>query len=62
MSGDDDKLKPLRERIDSIDQELLRLFNERAQAALEVGEVKLGSATDKTPVAHRWHCRVSKHD
>ncbi len=53
MSGDDDKLKPLRERIDSIDQQLLRLFNERAQAALEVGEVKLGNATEEPPVFYR---------
>ncbi len=40
MSADDDELKPLRERIDSLDEQLLRLLNERAQCALEVGKVK----------------------
>jgi chorismate mutase len=30
----------LRERIDSIDDELLRLFNERARLALEIGRMK----------------------
>lgn len=53
MSGDDDKLGPLRERIDNIDQSLLRLLNERAQCALEVGEVKQGSASDEPPVFYR---------
>lgn len=36
----DDKLKPLRERIDTIDQQLLDLLNQRAQIAQEVGHVK----------------------
>ena len=53
MSGDDDKLKPLRERIDRIDKELLRLLNDRAQAALEVGEIKQGSVSDEPPVFYR---------
>ncbi|NYT77797.1 prephenate dehydratase [Alcaligenaceae bacterium] len=35
-----DKLKPLRDRIDSLDQQILQLFNQRAQTALEVGKVK----------------------
>ncbi|WP_338862770.1 prephenate dehydratase [Mycetohabitans rhizoxinica] len=34
------KLKPLRERIDEIDRQLITLLNQRAQIALEVGEVK----------------------
>jgi chorismate mutase len=33
-------LAPLRERIDSIDQEIVALLNERAQVALEIGRVK----------------------
>ncbi|MDY3330346.1 MAG: prephenate dehydratase [Pelistega sp.] len=33
-------LLPLRQRIDSIDEQLLALLNERAQVAIEVGEVK----------------------
>ncbi|WP_395406646.1 prephenate dehydratase [Pseudoduganella sp. UC29_106] len=35
-----DKLKPLREKIDSIDAQILDLLNQRAQVAQEVGHVK----------------------
>jgi chorismate mutase len=35
-----DNIDDLRERIDSIDDELLRLFNERAKLALEIGRMK----------------------
>ncbi len=34
------KLKPLRERIDAIDEQILDLLNQRAQTALAVGEAK----------------------
>jgi chorismate mutase/prephenate dehydratase len=34
------RLKPLRDRIDAIDQQLIALLNQRAAVALEVGEVK----------------------
>ena len=34
------RLKPLRERIDAIDAQLIALLNQRAAVALEVGEVK----------------------
>ena len=34
------KLKPLRDRIDAIDTQLIALLNQRAAVALEVGEVK----------------------
>ena len=34
------RLKPLRERIDAIDAQLIALLNQRASVALEVGEVK----------------------
>lgn len=53
MSTDDDKLKPIRERIDAIDAELLRLLNERAQCALEVGVIKQGQQSDEPPVFYR---------
>ena len=53
MSADDDKLKPLRERIDGIDRELLRLLNERAQCALDVGEIKQGQVSAEPPVFYR---------
>ncbi|MEM9620792.1 MAG: prephenate dehydratase [Pseudomonadota bacterium] len=53
MSTDDNKLKPLRERIDSIDRQLLALLNERAQCALEVGEIKQGEQSDQPPVFYR---------
>ncbi|WP_085315595.1 prephenate dehydratase [Derxia lacustris] len=36
----DDELKPLRDRIDTLDQTIIRLLNDRAGVALEVGEVK----------------------
>jgi chorismate mutase len=35
-----DSIDDLRERIDSIDGELLRLFNERAKLVLEIGRMK----------------------
>jgi chorismate mutase len=35
-----DTIDDLRERMDAIDDELLRLFNERAKLALEIGRVK----------------------
>ncbi|WP_256079954.1 prephenate dehydratase [Massilia sp. YIM B04103] len=35
-----DKLKPLREKIDAIDAQILELLNQRAQVAQEVGHVK----------------------
>ncbi|HEY1609653.1 MAG TPA: chorismate mutase, partial [Paraburkholderia sp.] len=34
------KLKPLRDRIDALDAQLIALLNQRAAVALEVGEVK----------------------
>jgi chorismate mutase len=35
-----DNIDDVRERIDSIDDELLRLFNERAKLVLEIGRMK----------------------
>jgi chorismate mutase/prephenate dehydratase len=40
MLGSMEELTPLRQRIDALDDELLRLLNERAQVVLEVGRVK----------------------
>lgn len=34
----------LREQIDNLDSELLRIFNERANLALKIGEIKKGLA------------------
>ncbi len=53
MSADDEKLKPLRQRIDAIDRQLLTLLNERAQCALEVGEIKQGQQAEQPPVFYR---------
>jgi len=39
----EEKIRLLRQKIDSLDQEILRLLNERAEVALEVGKVKSGS-------------------
>jgi len=41
-----DQLKPLRERIDAIDAQILELLSQRARAALDVGEVKHAAAAD----------------
>ena len=46
MSADDDQLRPLRERIDALDGQLLALLNERALCALEVGKVKERQGVD----------------
>jgi len=40
------KLLPLRERIDSIDDQILELLTQRARAALEVGEIKHQAQAD----------------
>lgn len=53
MSVDDEALKPLRERIDSIDRQLLTLINARAQCALEVGEIKQGQPMSEAPIFYR---------
>ena len=49
----EDRLEGLRLRIDSIDEKILELLNERAQCALEVAEVKLKSSGDVAPVYYR---------
>ena len=40
MNTDNENLKPLRDQIDRIDSELLRLLNERAGCAIEIGRIK----------------------
>lgn len=40
MSNKQDKLAELRKEIDSIDRSLLKLFNERAHCAIEIGIIK----------------------
>lgn len=49
----DAQLGELRERIDSIDQELQRLLNERAAAAQEVAHVKMRAEPDAEPFFYR---------
>src|SRR5438067_4710920 len=46
MNQMNDELGELRNRIDQIDRELLRLFNERAKVAQDVGELKKASGED----------------
>lgn len=54
MSTDaNDKLKSVRDRIDTIDRELQRLLNERASCALQVGEIKQAHPGDEPPVFYR---------
>ncbi len=45
MSNDDQRLAPLRAKIDTIDAELLTLLSKRAKAAQEVGHIKNESST-----------------
>ena len=45
MSNDDQRLAPLRAKIDAIDAELLTLLSKRAKAAQEVGHIKNESST-----------------
>ena len=37
-----EELEPLRHEIDALDEEILRLLNERAEHALEIGRIKRG--------------------
>jgi len=48
-----DNLDDLRDRIDQLDQDILRLLNERARCALDVAEVKLREAGDEPTVFYR---------
>jgi len=43
MAGDQEELGTLRERIDALDGEVLRLLSERAQLAHRIGEIKHGN-------------------
>ena len=45
MSSEEQELGKLRDSIDRIDQEILKLINERAECALRVAEVKQAAAT-----------------
>ena len=53
MSTDNDKLEPLRMRIDEIDQQLVALLNERAQCAIDVGQIKQSEAGGEAPFFYR---------
>jgi len=53
VSTDNSELEPLRRRIDEIDQQLIRLLNERAQCALDVGRIKQAHAGDTTLYFYR---------
>lgn len=50
--GGNDALQPLRERIDHLDRELVRILSERARIVVEVGNVKRGSGSP-TYAPHR---------
>ncbi|TNF91160.1 MAG: chorismate mutase, partial [Gammaproteobacteria bacterium] len=53
MSTREDRLKAVRDRIDSIDRDLQKLLNERAACALEVGEIKQADPDAEAPVFYR---------
>ena len=44
-SADEQSLAPLRARIDELDQQLIKLLNERAKVVVEVGRVKRAGNT-----------------
>ncbi len=46
-NSSDDKLKTVRKEIDAIDQQLLKLFSDRARCAEKVAEIKLAAEGDK---------------
>ena len=48
-SSEEEELGKLRNSIDRIDQEILKLINERAECALRVAEVKQAATTDDEP-------------
>ena len=50
---DEEALKPIRQRIDSIDSELQKLLNERAGLALDVAKIKQSEPGDVPPVYYR---------
>ena len=54
MAADDNdtelELGDLREKIDSLDLEILQRLNERAQCALRVAEVKQAASPDVAPI------------
>ncbi|MBD3648385.1 MAG: prephenate dehydratase [Pseudomonadales bacterium] len=52
-SDEADRLAELRERIDSLDAEILKLLNERARCALEVADVKRAETGDTAPIYYR---------
>ena len=53
VSGDNDKLEPLRRRIDEIDTTLVELLNERAQCAIDVGHIKQATAGEEATFFYR---------
>ena len=58
MSKEKSQLEELRDRIDALDGEILKLLNERAQCALDVADVKLKESPDVTPVLEVALCAM----
>ncbi|NLY63647.1 MAG: prephenate dehydratase [Alcaligenaceae bacterium] len=56
-----EKLKPLRERIDEIDQEILGLLNQRAQAAMDVGKIKHELNADGPVLKPEREAQIIRH-
>lgn len=46
----DEQLKAIRDRIDTIDKQLVDLFNQRAECAIDVAKVKQASASDNETI------------
>ena len=60
MSTDNSLLKPLRDEIDLIDLELLRLLNDRARCAIEIGGMKAEQLDDPEELVFYRPERVAK--
>lgn len=53
--SDIDALEPYRKKIDQIDDELLKLLNDRAQVSLEIGKIKRNNKLDlHDPSREKW--------
>jgi chorismate mutase len=49
-------LEPSRQRINSIDDQIVKLLNERAQAVREVGSSRSSSTRPRAPLGGRSRC------
>lgn len=56
-----EKLKPWREQIDALDEQILQLLNKRAQAALEIGKIKEGLNAEDSILKPEREAQIITH-